>query len=80
MKKREVAQDRANKDAALAVRDAYVEDAKAFVNWLDARGLALNYSGLVGYVDWLNDQEYAAATVNKRLCGAKNRKIGRAHV
>ncbi len=67
------APDRAAKNAALALLDAYTEDTRLFVRFLDERGLALDYDGVARYAAWLRERGFAAATINKRLAGAKNR-------
>ena len=58
-------------------QDAYAEDAKAFVEFLEKHALDLTYESLKEYAEFLDSphdgKRYAASTFNKRLSGAKNR-------
>lgn len=65
--------DQAHKEAVLAIDDAYREDAREFVRFLDSHRLPIGYEGLVAWAEYLRSSHYAAATINKRLAGAKNR-------
>jgi hypothetical protein len=59
--------DRARKDAMLAIQDAYTDDARLFVRFLNRRKLPIGYHGLVAWAEHLRESRYAAATINKRL-------------
>ncbi len=65
--------DRARKDAMLAIKDAYTDDTRLFVRFLSQRKLPIDYNGLVAWATHLRESRCAAATINKRLAGAKNR-------
>ncbi len=55
------------------IEDSYTDDTRLFIRFLDGRGLEMDYPGLRAYLDHLKTSGYAAATINKRLSGAKNR-------
>lgn len=65
--------ERARKQAMLAIQDAYTDDTRLFVRFLNRRKLSIGYDGLVAWAEHLRSSRYAAATINKRLAGAKNR-------
>ncbi len=65
--------DRARKDAMLAIKDAYTDDTRLFIRFLNQRRIAIDYNGLVAWAIYLRASRCAAATINKRLAGAKNR-------
>ena len=67
------AADRARKELVLAIEDAYTDETRALIRFLDGQGLALDYEGVAAYAAHLRKRGYAAATVNKHLAAAKNR-------
>jgi len=64
---------RFDKNELLKIEDSYTEDTKHLIRFLDERNLELDYEGLQAYVSYLKGAGYAAATINKRISGAKNR-------
>lgn len=62
-----------DKSELLKIADSYTEDTRQLIRFLDQRKLELDYKGLRAYVDYLKGAGYAAATINKRISGAKNR-------
>ena len=62
-----------DKHELLKIRDSYTEDTRHLITFLDEHGLELDPEGLRRYVAYLKSAGYKAATVNKRLAGAKNR-------
>ena len=62
-----------DKQDLLKIKDSYTEDTKHLVAFLDENGLELDPEGIRRYVAYLKSAGYKAATINKRLSGAKNR-------
>ncbi len=62
-----------DKQELLKIKDSYTEDTRHLIRFLDERNLELDYEGLRAYVAFLKGAGYAAATINKRISGAKNR-------
>jgi integrase/recombinase XerD len=57
----------------LAIDDGYRDDTKYWLRFLRARRLSISIQAITKYEQFLEDEGYSVATINKRLIAVKNR-------
>lgn len=62
-----------DREQLLEIRDSFTPDTKAFLAFLESRHLEMSVESLRSYLDYLRERGYAAATIRKRVNGARNR-------